>query len=118
MPPVETETVKAQVGVGKRGRSLDEYEGVVVTPAKSLFAVKERLIFEDAIPYALTLFNASEGRFPKSHEEFWEKIVKANNLEAQMPELPEGHRYKYDPETHELMVERPKQAAPAAEPGK
>ena len=41
-----------------------------------------------------------------SHEEFMEKIVQANNI--RLPELPEGHRYLYDPTTNELMVERPK----------
>jgi hypothetical protein len=108
------ETVKAEVGVGKKGRSLDEHEGFVVTPVKSLFAVRERAVFEVQIPKALQLFNGFEGRNPKSHEEFWEKIVKANNLEGQMPELPEGHRYQYDPETNELMVVRPKKVAAAA----
>jgi hypothetical protein len=102
----ETETVKAEVGVGQRGRSLDEYEGVVVTPVKSLFAAKERLTFEVAVPQALLLFNATEGRFPKSHEEFMQKIIVANNI--QLPELPPNHRYKWDPEHNELMVERPK----------
>lgn len=105
-PPPATETVKAEQGVGIKGRSLDEYEGVVVTPVKTLFAFKEKAVFEIQIPQALTLFNASEGRNPTSHEEFMEKIVQANNI--RLPELPEGHRYLYDPATNELMVERPK----------
>jgi hypothetical protein len=105
-PPAATETVKAEQGVGIKGRSLDEYEGVVVTPVKTLFAVKENLVFTNQIPKALQLFNATEGRNPMSHEEFMEKIVQANNI--RLPELPEGHRYLYDPATNELMVERPK----------
>jgi hypothetical protein len=105
-PPPETETVKAEQGVGIKGRSLDEYEGVVVTPVKTLFAVKENLVFTNQIPKALQLFNATEGRNPMSHEEFMEKIVQANNI--RLPELAEGHRYLYDPTTNELMVERPK----------
>jgi hypothetical protein len=105
-PPAETEQVKAEQGVGIKGRSLDEYEGVVVTPVKSLFAFKEKAVFDIQIPQALTLFNASEGRNPMNHEEFMEKIVEANNI--RLPELPEGHRYLYDPATNELMVERPK----------
>lgn len=105
-PPPATESVKAEVGVGKKGRSLDEYEGVVVTPVKSLFATRERLTFDVAIPQALSLFQATEGRYPKTHEEFMEKIIKFNNIG--LPELPEGHRYKWDPEQKELMVERPR----------
>ena len=100
------ERVKAEKGVGIKGRSLDEYEGVVVTPAKTLFTVRERIVFEIAIPQALTLFNASEGRNPETHEEFMEKIVAFNNIK--LPELPPGHKYVYDPEKNELMVERPK----------
>jgi hypothetical protein len=101
-----TERVKAQKGVGIKGRSLDEYEGVVVTPVKSYFSTKERIVFEIAVPQAMNLFQATEGRFPESHDEFMEKIVKFNNI--QLPELPMGHKYVYDPETHELLVERPK----------
>jgi hypothetical protein len=99
------ERVKAEKGVGIKGRSLDEYEGVIVTPAKTLFSVREDLIFK-SITHALNLFNASEGRYPESHEEFMEKIVKFNNIK--LPELPPGHKYVYDPEANELMVERPK----------
>jgi hypothetical protein len=114
-PPPETESVKAEVGVGIKGRSLDEYEGALVTPAKSLFAARERVVFDIQIPQALALFNASEGRFPESDEEFMEKIVKFNQIK--LPQLPPGQTYYYEPETHELMVRRPKQnagAAPAA----
>jgi hypothetical protein len=99
------ERVKAEKGVGIKGRSLDEYEGVIVTPAKTLFTVREDLIFK-SITHALNLFNASEGRNPESHEEFMEKIVEFNNIK--LPELPPGQKYVYDPEKNELMVERPK----------
>jgi hypothetical protein len=92
--------------VGIKGRSLDEYEGVVVTPAKTLFTVRERVVFEIQIPGALNLFNASEGRNPESHEEFMEKIVQFNQIK--LPELPPGQKYVYDPARNELMVERPK----------
>src|SRR5688500_3184448 len=44
-PALETERVKAEKGVGNKGRSLDEYEGPVVTPAKTLFTAKERIAF-------------------------------------------------------------------------
>ncbi len=102
-----TERVKAEKGVGIKGRSLDQYEGVIVTPAKAYFAVRERLVFEASIPKALSLYKASEGQAPKTHDEFMEKIVQANQIK--LPPLPPGHRYVYDAMTEQLMVERPKQ---------
>jgi len=99
---------KAGVGSAKRGRSLDDEKGigaVIAQPAKSLFAFQERAVFEIEIPGALKLFNATQGRAPKSHEEFMTHIIKANNIK--LPELPAGHRYQYDPDRGELMVEKP-----------
>ena len=103
----QTERVKAQVGVGVKGRSLENKELVqaIVTPARSLFATRERLMFEVQIPKAMDLFAATNGRKPNSQEEFWQQIIEANNLK--LPELPEGQRYIYDPQAGELMVERP-----------
>jgi hypothetical protein len=108
MPPTPTEQVKADVGVGIKGRALDEHEGMVVTPVKGLFAAKEMIAFEIMVPQALALYAATEGDYPKSHKEFWDKVIVPNQLESQLPELPEGHRYIYDPVKRELMVERPK----------
>jgi hypothetical protein len=108
VPPADpsVERVKAEKGVGIKGRSLDEYEGVIVTPAKTIFTVRERVVFEIQIPGAMNLFNASEGRNPESHEEFMEKIIQFNNIK--LPQLPPGQKYVYDPAQNELMVERPK----------
>ena len=71
-------------------------------PASALFNVQQKAVLEIQIPHALQLFEATEGRLPKSHEEFMEKIVKANNLV--LPELPEGAVYKFDTEKGELWV--------------
>lgn len=62
------------------------------------------------IEQALNLFNASEGRYPNSHEEFMTAIIKANNI--QLPVLPAGKQYQYDVENHKLVVVDP--PAPAA----
>lgn len=110
-PPPPTETAKtpntiekkADVGVGKRGRGYGK--GVIVTPVATLFAVRERVVFTIQIPEAMKLFKATEDRIPKSHEEFMEQIIKANNI--RLPDLPDGDRYMYDPKTGELMVESP-----------
>lgn len=103
-PPEPVHQKLAEVGVGKRGR--DYGQGVVATPAASLWAASERITFEAEIPKAMQLFKATEGRGPKDHAEYMEKIIKANHIH--LPELPEGDRYRYDPKTEELMVESPK----------
>lgn len=97
---------KAEVGVGIRGDSLRDEEGVgkiIAAPAVALFNTKERVVFEIQVPHALNLFKALEGDGPKSHEEFMEKIIKANNI--MLPELKPGMRYRYRPDLGELWVE-------------
>lgn len=54
------------------------------------------------IDQAINLFYATEGRYPKDHEEFMTQIIKANNL--QLPVLPGGKKYQYDVENHKLVV--------------
>ena len=104
--PADMERVKAEKGVGIKGRSLDEHQGMLVTPAKAYFSVRERVVFEIQIPEAVKLFKATNGNGPKSHDDFMAQIIDANQI--QLPELPAGQRYVYDPEKEELMVERPR----------
>ncbi len=108
VPAVQTpqESAKAQVGVGIKGRSLDNETGVgkmISAPVSALFAVKERVAFDIQIPQALNLFKATEGRFPKSHQEFMDKIIKANQIK--LPELPAGMVYRFNTELGELWVD-------------
>jgi len=102
--PVVIVQKKAEVGVGEKGR--DYGQGIVATPAATLFAAKERLVFEVQIPQAMQLFKATENRAPKDNDEFMRRIIKENNIK--LPDLPEGDRYMYDPKTEQLMVESPK----------
>jgi hypothetical protein len=104
--PVPTESVKAQAGVGKQGRSLDGETGIgkmISAPASTLFTVKEKVVFEIQIPTQLNHFKAIEGRLPKSHEEYMEKIIKAGQIK--LPELPDGKVYRYNVELGELWVD-------------
>ena len=78
---------------------------MMVQPARTLFAFKQRAVFEIQIPSAFKLFVATEGRKPKSHDEYMTKIIKANRI--QLPELPAGQTYIYDPQLGELMVQKP-----------
>ncbi|MFO0817862.1 MAG: hypothetical protein U1A77_07970 [Pirellulales bacterium] len=101
-PPVPPGAVQAQVGVGAKGRSLDQFQGAVVTPAKTLFAAKERVVFDIQVPQALQLFKATNGQGPATHDEFMQRVIAENNI--QLPQLPAGRRYQYDPPTEQLMV--------------
>ncbi len=98
------DAVPAQAGVGAKGRSLDNEKGVLVTPAKTLFAARERVVFEIQIPQALQLFKATNGQPPASHDEFMQRVIGENAI--QLPMLPAGQRYQYDPATEQLMVIR------------
>lgn len=99
----EPEQEPAAKGVGKKGR--DYGQGAVATPIGSYFAMRERIAFEVQLPDAMNKFKALEGRPPKDHEGFMERIIKEYHI--QLPELPDGHRYEYDPKTEQLMVLKP-----------
>ena len=91
-PPAETPTEKpaervaAKAGVGEQGQSLKEHTGVIVEAAKAYFNVRQRAVFEIQIPEALKLYEATEGRKPKSHDEFMSKVIAANQIK--LPDLP------------------------------
>jgi len=103
----------AVVGVGKRGRGYGA--GVIATPIAAYFSTKERVAFDIQLTSAMNLYQATNGHFPKTHEEFMEEIVKKNSIK--LPELPAGERYvydaakaatlsQYDPKDPPLMVEK------------
>jgi hypothetical protein len=66
------------------------------------------------IDHAVGLFQAEEGRYPNSYDEFMTRIIKANNI--QLPGLPAGLEYQYDVENHKLKIVRT--APPADAPNK
>jgi hypothetical protein len=100
------ERVKAQQGVGIRGRSLDPYAGAVVTPVKAFFAAKERIAFEQAFYGQYRLYRATEDP-PKDFADLKAKVLDPYLIK--LPLLPQGHKYVWDVATEELQVERPKQ---------
>ena len=55
-----------------------------------------------AIEHALNLYNAAEGRFPQSHDEFMTQIISANKI--RLPVLPSGLDYQYDVAGHRLVI--------------
>lgn len=103
--PAASEPRRAEVGVARQGRSLDDETGVggvIAQPARSLFTVRERMVFDVQLPQAMQLFEATEGRKPRSREEFMQRIVEANQI--QLPDLPAGSEYRYRPDEGELWV--------------
>ena len=104
-PAAPFEAKKAGVGVGKSMQALEKHGttgDVVAGPAKVLFRTKEKIVFEIQIPQALNLYKAEHGKGPQSHEEFMEKIIRANRI--RLPKLPPGQRYEFDVEKQELWV--------------
>ena len=54
------------------------------------------------IEQALNIFNANEGRFPQSHDEFMAQVIAPNNI--QLPALPNGLQFQYDVAGHRLVI--------------
>ena len=102
--PVAEGMVREQATSGS-GRKGHYSPGIITTPLSTYWRAQERITYEAQVTYALKLYRASNGGFPKTKEEFEREILKPNNVK--LPELPEGHRYIYDAEKGELLVERP-----------
>lgn len=94
----------AKEGVGEKGRNYGG--GLITEPASQYWKAKERIAFNIQIPKAMQLFKLTNGSAPKSHDEFMEKIIEPGRIE--LPQLPPGRRYVYDPKSEKLMVERQK----------
>jgi hypothetical protein len=92
----------ATAGVGKKGRFKGE--GMLRTPIRQYFRIPQKLIFDIQIPDAIRKYKAldPQGKGPRSHEEFMKEIIEPRQI--QLPELPEGDRYQYDPEDEQLYV--------------
>lgn len=85
---------------GRRSAAAGGYLGAV---GHARFWSEHQIILLN-IEKALDLYNATNDGYPESHEEFMEQIIRANSI--QLPELPPGEEYLYDPDEHKLMVER------------
>lgn len=59
-------------------------------------------VAELGIQQAVEMFRATEGRYPKDHDEFMQKVIKANRI--RLPQPNSGQRYQYDVENHKLVV--------------
>lgn len=84
---------KAEPGVGAKGQNLGT--GPVATPIKAYFRTKEKIAFDIQLQSALQIYNATNGKNPKDHDEFMRVIIAENRIK--LPELPAGEEYFYDP---------------------
>jgi len=100
--PEGTVREQATVGAGQKGHYSP---GIITTPLSVYFRAQERITFNIEIPHAMKLYKATNGRYPKDMEEFTRAILQPARI--QLPELPQGHRYVYDAEKGELLVEHP-----------
>ena len=106
-PPQPQEGRKtAEVGDGRKGH-YEEFGRMSIFSHNigAMYRMQERLTYNIEIPHAMNLYKATNGRAPQTHEEFWREIIQANKLK--MPELKEGCRYEYNPQTEELEVVYP-----------
>ncbi|MCH2115465.1 MAG: hypothetical protein MK171_11225 [Pirellulales bacterium] len=86
---------------GKLSREEGGYLGSVL--GAGMYA-KHQIIF-DQVKHAINIDYGLNEDFPKSHEEFMERVIKFNKI--QLPELDEGDEYLYDPADHTLKIYRP-----------
>lgn len=92
----------------EKGKRLRESKYQTSRALAVRFTAEQRYIMMNK-DYALKLYQAEHGEFPKTHEEFMEKIIKSNQL--QLPELEVGYEYLYKPEDpmnlYKVPVEQP-----------
>jgi len=96
------------VGAGEKGH----YESVtviapIITPIASYFCIRERgWPTNIQIPEAMeTVQGDRRPATQVARGVTLQRIIKDNHIN--LPLLPEGHRYVYDPKRGELMVEQP-----------
>ncbi len=109
-PDEEYDVKRAGVGAtgkGQYGVTSEQPMSIITTPISTYFFAQEKTVFDMQIPQAMNLFQASEGRYPNSEEEFMERIIKANMIN--LPKLKDGDSYFYDVPSHTLMIRTVKQ---------
>jgi hypothetical protein len=95
-PPPEPQVEVVTAHSPKKGRSLEGGGYLSVVTGTRFWA--EHQIILDNIHHAMQLYQAEHGEYPKTQEEFMQKIIKPNEPATRLPELPEGWDYFYDPQ--------------------
>jgi len=96
--------IRAEAGVGKRGRY--DGEGLLVTPVKVYWQTRQWLELEAKLRKTLDIYANMPGKgLPKTAEAFME-MCEENNIS--LPELRPGETYVWDPAEGELYLVRPR----------
>ena len=103
-PPVTSTPREFEAKDAKKGKKSRKAGGYLGAVAGARFWAEHEMI-RNSYTHAMNLYNAEKGHYPKTHEEFMEKIIKFNNIV--LPELEPGVEYLYDPEDHTLKIHRP-----------
>mgnify|MGYP006912919121 CR=1 FL=1 len=77
----------------------------------------EALEFDVSTKQAIDHFHASNGRYPKSHEEFVKLVLEPNHM--RLPQAEEGFEVRYNPEDRQYWqypIEPEEEAVLEAEP--
>ncbi|NLE37907.1 MAG: hypothetical protein GX621_07770 [Pirellulaceae bacterium] len=90
-------------GMGQKGRGYGD--DIVTYPLATYFRIRERIGL-DQIAKAMQLYQATNGYYPRTQDEFRNEIIKPNSIT--LPVLPQGHKFYYDPDKHELVVIKPR----------
>jgi hypothetical protein len=90
----------------KKGKLSRRSGGYLGTTVRMIPWAENETIFM-MVKHNLAIYDAAEGHFPRSHEEFMEKFMPQYYPGVQLPELELGDEYIYDPEDHLLKIHRP-----------
>ena len=101
-PPKPAEIAEFDPAAGKEVVKLEAKVSDPVTGPLEILKKEKIELPMLAIEHALNLYNAAEGRFPQSHEEFMTQVITANNI--RLPALPNELQYQYDVPGHRLVI--------------
>jgi hypothetical protein len=101
-PPVPAEIGEFNQEAGKEVIKLDAKVSDPITGPLEILKKQNVELPMLLIDQGLNIFNANEGRFPQSHDEFMTQIIAANNI--RLPVLPNGLDYQYDVAGHRLVI--------------
>jgi hypothetical protein len=95
--PPEPETLHGNMGVQGQGYG----GGIITEPVHQYFGMRQQITW-DQIKHDGDIWQALHNRWPKDAKEFKKEILDPAGIE--LPELPKGRHYVYDPKTGELLV--------------
>ena len=105
-PPPPEGRKTADVGDGKKGHYSERLGRVSIFDRTigTMYRMQEKMDYQ-MVKHAMDLYQATNGHYPKTHEEFMKEIIEYNKIK--LPELRDDCRYEYNPEKAELEVVYP-----------